>query len=311
MKKSAILFFLFLLAACAPRQAEVSQPVDFRTGSQGLYMGFVPNLPPPRLFAPGPFDVMLRVENRGTSPLGGPLDTIYLSGFDNTIITGISTTGLRIPVLEGRGPFVPQGGIDTVSFNRPTPTLTSLTGRRIDKYVPTILATACYSYETVASAQVCVDPNPYAATSAAKVCTPAPVATGSQGAPIAVTNVLVDASPGKTRFTINIQNVGGGDVFREGAEFLTKCNPYNPGLSFNEIDSVQVADVLISGRSLLNTCRPRDNTGHIRLTNGQAQLFCEFPTPPGQNPYLTPLNIILRYGYRQSISTMVEIRPTP
>ncbi len=306
MKKCVILLFLLLLA-CAPRKAEgPQQPVDFRTGTQGLFMEFVPNLPPPRLLSPGPFDVMLRVENRGTSPLGGPLDTVYLSGFDNTIITGILTTGARIPTLEGRSAYVAQGGIDTVSFKG---NIAPLAGKRIDKYQPTILATACYNYETVASAQVCVDPNPFAPTAVAKVCTAGPVSLGSQGAPIAVTNVLVDASPGKTRFTVNIQNVGGGDVFRNGVEFMTKCNPYNPGLAFDEIDYVQVADVSISDVRIKPSCKPRDGTDHVRLTNGQATLFCEFSTPVGQSPYLAPLNIVLRYGYRQSIVRQVEIRP--
>jgi len=306
MKKSvSAVFLLLVLMACAKTSTTQPQPIDFRTGTQGLRMTFIPNLPPPKLFDREPFNVMIQIENLGTSTLQSP-DAIYLSGFDPTIITGISTYGKPMPALDGRGPFMPQGGIDTVSF---TATIASLSGRRIDKYAPTILATACYHYETVASAQVCIDPNPYAPTSVQRVCTPSAVSLGSQGAPIAITNVEVQPSPGKTRFKINIQNTGGGDVFKAGPQYLQKCNPYNPGLSFNEIDFVQLLDASVSGQSITTSCKPLDNDGHIRLTNGQASLFCETSDLLGNAPYITPLNIVLGYGYRQSISTNIEIRP--
>ncbi len=309
MKKSVIVVFLLvLLVACAGgRKAKEAQPVDFRSGSQGLMLTFVPNLPPPRLFDREPFNAMIQVENRGTSTVGAPYDRVYLSGFDNTIITGINTYGEQIPVMEGRGPFMPQGGIDTVNFRA---TIQSLTGKRIDKYTPTILATACYNYETVASAQVCIDPNPYGPVSVQKVCIPTMVSPGSQGAPIAVSTVGVDASPGKTRFTIRISNVGGGDVFRFGPQYMDSCSPYNPGLGFDEIDFIQVAEVSVADVSIRETCKPVDQMdGHIRLTNGQATLFCEFMGMREQSPYVTPLNVILRYGYRQSIARPIEIRP--
>ncbi len=308
MKKSFIVVFLLvLLVACAGgRKAKEPQPVDFRSGTQGLMLTFVPNLPPPKLFDREPFNAMIQVENRGTSTVGAPYDRIYLSGFDNTIITGINTYGEQIPMMEGRGPFMPQGGIDTVNFRA---TIQSLTGKRIDKYTPTILATACYNYETVASAQVCIDPNPFSATSVQKVCVPGAVATGSQGAPIAVTTVNVDASPGKSRFTVRISNVGGGSVFRYGPQYMDSCSPYNPGLGFDEVDFIQVGEVSVADVSIRESCKPMDNSGHIRLTNGQATLFCEFVGMREQSPYLTPLNIILRYGYRLSIARPIEIRP--
>lgn len=309
MKKSVafVVLVLLVLSACGPRTTEPAQPVDFRSGSQGLALSFLPNMPPPRLFDRDPFNVMIQVENRGTSTIGTVGgDRIYLSGFDQSIITGINNYGESIPELEGRSAYVPQGGFDTVSFKG---TIASLVGKRIDKYTPTILATACYNYETVASAQVCIDPNPYATTSVQKVCTPATVATGSQGAPIAVTAVELTPSPGKTRFAVRISNVGGGDVFRNGNQYLDKCSPFAQGLGFDEVDYVQVVSMTISDESIRESCKPLDDSQHVRLTNGQATLFCELSNVRGQTPYLTPLNIVLKYGYRQSIATQIEIRP--
>src|SRR3989344_6285517 len=306
MRKSVIVLFVVLLSCTQfNRGTEQNQPTTgYRTGSQGLLITFLPNLPPPRVFDRDPFNVVLQVENLGTGRVGNGLDRLYISGFDHNLITGIGTDGIPLPLLEGRTQYINRGGLDTLSYRG---TIRSLTEKRIDKYQPLILATACYHYETIANAQVCVDPDPYAPTSTARVCTPTAVGTGSQGAPVAVTNVQVDAAPGKTRFTINIQNVGGGSVFRTGNQYLAKCSPYNPGLAFDELDFVQLADVMISDTSIKASCKPLDRDSHIRLTNGNGQIFCELSAPQGQTPYLTPLNVVLRYGYRQTIAKPVEI----
>lgn len=307
MKKSVLLLLLVVIVACAPTQNDGAQPADFRYGSEGLYMSFVSNLPPPRLLDSEPFNVMLMVENRGTANVGRSDGDIFLSGFDSKIIA-LSTDRQSLPELEGRGPFIPKGGFNTVQFSG---TIARLSSYRIDKYQPTILATACYKYETVASAQVCIDPNPFSATSVPKVCTPGTVSLGSQGAPIAVTSVEVEPSPTKTRFRINIQNVGGGDVFMP--DNLAKCSPYSsPGLGFNEVDFVRVDEVMIAGTTLKTSCKPIDGMGALRLTGGSASLFCEFDVASmrAQSAYLSPLNVILKYGYRQSIYMPIEIRPT-
>lgn len=309
MKKSVVVLSFILLISCTQfnQGTEQKQPnTNFRTGSQGLLLQFLPNLPPPRVFDRDPFNVVLQVENLGTGKVGNGLDRLYISGFDHNIITGIGTDGIPLPLLEGRSQYITRGGVDALTFRG---TVRSLTEKRIDRYNPIILATTCYNYETVASAQVCVDPDPFAPTSTARVCTPTAVGTGSQGAPVAVSNVLVDPSPGRTRFTINIQNVGGGSVFRNGNQYLAKCSPYNLGLAFDELDFVQVVDVMISGNSIKSSCKPLDRDSHVRLQNGAGQIFCELSAPQGQTPYLTPLNIVLKYGYRQTIAKSVEIYP--
>ncbi len=309
MKKRMYALVLFLiLTACAQQgQTEEPQTQEFRYGTEGILLRFAPNLPPPVLFDTEPFHALLEIENRGTYSVGNPGDRIYLSGFDPTNIQGIDSSGIPIPPLEGRGPFIPEGGFDTLSFRG---RIRSLYDKRIDKYDATLLATACYGYETVASANVCVDPNPFAPTSQQKICTPTSVGTGSQGAPIGVTSVDVTAAPGRTRFAITIQNLGAGDVFRYGGQFLNNCNPYSGGLSFEDLGYIQVADVSISGTSILQTCKPLDTTGHLRLSGGLGTLYCEFTQPVGQSAYTTPLNVVLRYGYRESIIQNIQIRPT-
>ena len=272
MKKYIILLILsVMISSCitGPQQAgkdKTDLTTAYRTGTQGLSLSFAQNLPPTRLFDTEPFSAVIEIENKGAYTVGGPGDKIYLSGFDPSIITGILEWGENIPNIEGKTQFITQSGMDVVSFKG---TISPLSPRNIDKYPVRMLATACYAYKTVATAAVCIDPNPYAVTTRQKICTPGPVSLGGgQGAPIAVYQVEVDPSPDKTRFKIHIQNVGGGDVFRSGSDRLQKCSPFTAGLDFDEIDYVELRDVVVSGVSIKPTCRPLDDN-HIRLSNGR------------------------------------------
>ena len=310
MRTAVLVMLLLVLSGCAggfpgraPTKEQQSFIPEFRIGTQGLVMRFATSLPPPRIFSGEDLPIVLELENKGTTTIGGPGDRIYLTGFDPGIIAGISPAGEQIPLLEGRTQFVNQGGFDTLSFKAQTRFLK-------DRYPVRMLATACYEYETVASANVCIDPNPYSPAIRQKVCSPTNVPLGGgQGAPIAVNLVETDASPGKTRFKVHIQNVGGGEVFRAGGISLNHCAPTGPGLGFDEIDYAELADVIVSERSIRSSCRPLD-AGHVRFTNGQALVYCEYERPSGEAAYMTPLTIVIRYGYRQSLFRNVEILPS-
>ncbi|MBW3004210.1 hypothetical protein KY310_00045 [Candidatus Woesearchaeota archaeon] len=306
MKKVILLLMILaiFLSSCAMQQTNKEQiTTTYRVGTQGIDMRFLPNLPPNRLFDTEPFNAVIEVENRGAYPLGGPGDKIYLSGFDSSILTGILEWGEDIPQIEGRTQFVTQGGIDVVSFKG---SIAPLRPRNIDKYPVRLLATACYEYETIATAPICIDPDPYAPTTRQKICTPTPVSLGGgQGGPMAVSQIEIDPSPGRTRFKIHVQNVGGGEVFRSGADYLQKCSPHTAPLAFDEIDYVELRDVAIGGVSIKPTCKPLDRN-HIRLTNGRGTVFCEMMTR-GQDAYSTPIVVTLDYGYRSSVFKDLEI----
>ncbi len=311
MKKTFLLLIavvLLIISACQPRQGKEQAPQEvYRYGTQGLFMRFVLNLPPARLFDNEDFNAVIEIENRGTFDVGGPGDNVYLSGFDPTIITGISTFGEQIPLLEGRDQFTPVGGFDTVSFKG---IIRDLTFQRIDRYPARMLATACYGYQTTATANMCIDPNPYTPTVRQKVCVPQNVGlSGGQGAPVAVNLVEVDPAPGRARFKITVQNVGAGEVFRHGVPYLQKCSPYTEGLEFDEIDYVELGDIIVSGISIKNTCKPLDR-GHIRLTNGIGIIYCELQNIRGQAAFMSPMTINLRYGYRDIIFSDVQILPS-
>ncbi len=308
MKKVILILMILavLITSCVPSMQKGKEQVvttQYRTGTQGLDLKFLQYLPPNRLFDTEPFSAVVEIENRGAYSVGGPGDKIYLSGFDPSIITGILEWGENIPLIEGRTQFVTQGGVDVVSFKG---NIAPLRPRNIDKYPVKLLATACYEYETIATSPICIDPDPYAPTTRAKICTPAPVSLGGgQGGPVAVTQIEIDPSPGRTRFKIHVQNVGGGEVFRYGSQYLQKCSPHTSPLAFDEIDYVELRDIAIGGVSIKPTCKPLDQN-HIRLTNGKGIVFCEMMTR-GQGAYSTPIVVTLDYGYRTSAFKDLEI----
>jgi len=308
MKRGIILlataFALMLISGCATTTSTRDQGfvAEFRTGTQGLYLTFEQNMPPIKMYDDQPLEVVVRMENRGAYTLGGAGDKLYLSGFDPTILTGISTFGEQIPELEGKTQYN-EGMLDVVSF---TSTIRDLRGKGIDKYPTRLVATACYGYETVASANVCIDPDPFSLSVRQKPCTPVNVGLGSgQGAPISVSNVELEASRGRTRFRITINNVGGGDVFKPGAEYLTKCSPYAAtGLSYNEYDYVRLNDVSVAGQSITSSCKPSSD---IRLISGKATIYCELNNIPSGTAFATPIAVRLNYGYRNWISRDLTI----
>jgi hypothetical protein len=296
---------LLLLAACQGGGKVEPKPQDFRTGSQGVVLQFIPNVPPQRIYdTEQTFNAQLDVFNRGAFEVGGPGDRIYLTGFDPSVISGIPTSGVQLPRIEGKSSFNLEGGRDVVTFQGSIRAITA------DKIPLPLQATTCYEYETQASANVCVDPNPFAPSVRQRVCTPANVGLGSQGAPVAVTNIELEARPGKTIFRVNLANVGGGDAFRHGGQYLQKCSPFDQeGLRFDEVDHIDVLDVKVSDISIMPTCKPLDR-GSVRLTGGAGSFFCELSNIRAGPAYVTPLTITLRYGYRNVISKQVELVKT-
>lgn len=305
--KTAIitLAILIILTSCITSQSQknTQTPEDFRTGNQGLRMTFVTNMPPTRVFDTDELNAVIEIENLGAYSTKGVADRIYLSGFDPSIITGIKTTGELIPALEGKSAYIQSGATDRINF-KGVPAM--LSAKNIDKYPIKLLATACYEYQTSASASICLDPNPYSTTITQKACTPQSVSMGGgQGGPIAVTNVQVEASPGRTRLKIDVANNGGGEAFTPGIDSLQRCAPYSSGLGFEEIDTIRLDSIGLPGYSIINSCKPLDK-GNIRLINNKATIYCDINTQ-GQSTYTTPLTIRLGYGYRSTIFKDIQL----
>lgn len=310
MKGLASLMILCLvLAGCGYTTTERETDETYRTGSQGLELRFLDNNPPYKMYDSDPFSAIVEVTNAGATDItAGSNARVYLSGFDLNILTNIDTQGQVIEDVEGKSQYNPHGEFTHVEFETD---VRDLTDRNIDVYDVTVLATTCYPYETIAQPLVCIDPDPYSRRSVDKVCDGnQAVSVGTQGAPVAVTNVDVESMPEKTKFRITVSNVGGGTVFKEGFSYLQQCSPYGEGLDYDDVDYVTVSGVTISDRDITSTCKPLKDGNQLRLVDGHGDIICQYSELSG--PAIeTPLRIKLNYGYRDSITRNIEIIATP
>jgi len=308
-----IIFLLFFSFGCTPETGETG--VDYRKGTQGIVMNFMTDMPPAKMYDNMPIDLVVEIRNKGAYPQPNPLTgwainvvppnakgvgTLYLSGFDNTIIVGMPKQ-ISLPKVEGKNIYNPEGGYDVVSFRG---NIINFDSRKTDSYNANFLVTSCYNYETLASQTVCIDPEPYSTKQKTKVCT-IPLSyslSGGQGAPVAVTKIEETVLSNKIQFKVYIKNVGDGKVIDKNR--LNIDCPYS--LDYTNIDKVYVSG-RVSGYSL--SCRPNNP---IRLINGAGSVICTIPKPAMiKSAYTTPLQVKLEYGYTSSIQRGVEILNTP
>ncbi len=312
MKKIGLFLMIMsviIIVGCGSTSSSRQPEENYRTGSQGISLSFMQNMPPSKVYDDEALPILLEIHNRGATDVTGGMGRVYLSGFDDSIITDISTIGEPIEGLEGRGFYNPEGDEDILEFEG---NVRDLESRNIDKVQATILATVCYPYQTIANPTVCIDPDPYSLSAEEKVCDFNSVSMSStQGAPVAVTRVDAEAAKGKTKFKIYISNVGGGMVIKDGLGYLDKCNPHHSeNLAFDEINQVALTDVVIGDVSIKGSCKPLNND-FIRLkSGGETYIICTLDGLTG-SAYTTPLRVVLDYGYRSSISRSLEIVQTP
>ncbi|MBI2654628.1 hypothetical protein HYX02_07545 [Candidatus Woesearchaeota archaeon] len=297
---------------------------EIRAGTEGIVMNFLANAPPEKLHvepgADNSFDVVLELKNKGAYPqpdegvsgLAPGFGKVFLSGYDTNILTFDKTdSDLSQKALEGKSSINPNGGQDLLTFKGKI----NAENLNVEKYEPTLLATVCYYYFTIAGPSVCIDPNPYSTVKEKKVCTVQDTTLSDQGASIAVTKIDEEAFATKTQFRITIKNVGGGDALKADAA-LEKCNPHGTQkIEREDIDKVNLMSVKAADKLL--QCGPfaegnvKGTGGLIRLINGEGFVICELSSSEYSNKisaYTTPLVIQLSYGYRSTIERKLQIK---
>jgi len=291
MKAGYVVFVLsmLLLVGCTGGSS-IGDETNWKTGTQGVTVDFVQNSPPDTIYAGEVYTLALEVRNRGAHPLNEDDMTVslFFSGFDDTLLTGINDES--ITVFDKKTVTNPEGGFEIFDLDFGVQIYDDT-----DSLPQDIRVTACYDYETVAGLDVCVDPDPTKDDDDS--CRPAGASgAGGQGAPVAITSVTQEPLKGKTRFTMRIQNVGTGDVFR-GSNCLN--------IDRREKDIIQFHGASIGNTPL--TCSA-DASGEIRLVNGVGTLTCTGEVDVNDPAYLTSLGIRLTYNYKDSVSKRVTIK---
>jgi len=307
-----IMMFLVLFSYGCTDTTETT--IEYRRGTDGVEISFMENMPPSEVYDNSQIELVVEVKNKGAypqpqsatgwailvTPGGTRVGTLYLDGFDNRIIMGMPRQ-IAIPNVNGKSPYNLEGGYEIVTF---LGNVINLDSQTLPEYDAKFMVTSCYSYQTIASETICIDPEPYSTKQKDEVCTipPSYSFSGGQGGPVGVTSIEEKVYGNKIYFTISIQNLGDGRVVDKN-KVNTEC-PYS--LDYTNLNKVYVSGK-VSGYSLV--C---DQNGELNLLNGKGKIMCSVPSPSTANSaYTTPLQVTLDYGYSSSISKNVKIINTP
>jgi hypothetical protein len=331
----SIIFLIFITGCGKNESQDFDGPI---TGEEGLEISFLENFPLTKYVLGSeqqePITIILDVRNKGALGLG--IDEslssnhflnkgkIFIGGFDDSIVNmdrsddsddditiEDKTIDISTLILPSRSSINPQGGFFSVQFDGNV----VAANLQVEQYDPTILATICYPYKTIAGPNVCVDPDPFD-DKQEKVCRLGSHSLTSQGAPIAVKTIDQEASSNKLRFKIVIENVGNGDVIKPDS--MDKCGGTGDNrLKRDDFDLVELTQAKVGTIDLLSgsensKCGPfaKQGTKLIRLFDGEGFVICSVDKAdiPVSTAYTTPLNIELSYGYRSTASKSISIK---
>lgn len=296
-----ILISLIFLTSCK-KGGSSPRIVDYRTGTRGISMKFLPNAPPTRVYEGNNFNIMVDIENLGAYPkesTGGTFEGYLIFSGPTDAAVNVGSREKSIPAdLPGRSYSFPNGGKTTVTFEDPSVEVPG----DAERYTAPILMTACYKYQTLASPTICIDPNPYNTVESVKACTVrenVPL-SGGQGGPVVVSRIEEYAGEDTATFRITFSNAGPGQVIKENS--LQGC--ITSDLRYDDVDRISVT---ISSPSLGKPdCTP--DPREVVLTNGKGFLTCKFDIGHiGGAAYTEQMRIVMDYGYSEYISTKVDI----
>jgi hypothetical protein len=335
MKKIMLIAIIaaMFLAGCSGSASDNKQnSINVRIGFSGLDFGFLPSTPPNIVFEHGVFPVMIQVRNTGAYNIEGEEAIISLgverdytqgitlrSGGQVTPINSQNTQGTSASfMLEGRSRINPLGDEAIISYN--------VQAGKIDpqseKHQSTILATLCYPYQTIVDASVCIDTDVNNLLPSKKVCQRQDIIFGNgQGGPVTVSKIETQMLPTgldlesnqkiRPQFLIYIENKGTGIVIDKNSysDFCTSSQ------TTHEKYNVVFIDAKLSGIGLdckLETGSESFQGGYLKLKDKKDIIRCL--TGQGQDidlskdTFTAPLQIVLDYGYTQSVSKSYEIR---
>jgi len=291
----ALLLSVLFVAGCTLNSTKTSTD-EVYTGTQGIVMSFIAQNPPSEIFEGSPMSVLIDYSNKGASEIKS--GKLYLTGYDSTYLFGSSSKVENLNGLNGKSLLNPVGEEKIAEFvsgsvNKPDD---------IDRFSQKLKLTACYEYETHASAQVCIDPDPFGIREGKKTCTVSAITlSGGQGAPVGVTSIDERIAGNRIQFKIFFKNLGSGEVYNVG-KGTDNCFS---SLDYSDLDQVTVVGARFSRKTL--SCEP----SKVRLVNNEGYVICYGNIETTGDEYLTTLNVDLKYNYRDSIIRSVDILDVP
>lgn len=311
--KITALLILLVISGCIDLNPgkDTTTPSNIYKGTKGLEISFVKNAPPSKVFEKSPFNVIVRVQNKGAYDVGyyggevsaekGKLVITTESGYANVESIEFESdtqNGNNIEFsVPGKSLLNAEGDEIEIRSILNTKELTSLS--RI--HASQVFATVCYPYETRVSTSVCIDPDVLAPGE--KACEVKELAFGSgQGAPVAVTkidtHIIPKAGELDVQFVIEVQNKGGGElVSRDG--YLNACGKETVERKI-KIKDIKLSDVELD-------CGDEIMEKGFTLIDKKGSIKCSAKIEKSNSAYLAPLTFTLEYGYSSTVSKQFSI----
>lgn len=274
-----MLGILLVSAGCASlRQGTTVKETDYHTGTDGLVMNIIKNLPPDNVWRGNEFVIGLELRNKGAYDIKDGI--VRISGFDPRYITPAEDEQV-IESLAGKGHGYPEGDYMVMNFH----------AKNIDipggaaEYPAAFTAKAEYDYRTEASAVVCINPNAFNIVKTKDVCEVKAVSFSSgQGAPVAITQIEESITPLdrdlRVEFIIYIANKGKGKV-------LGNVN----------IDSVKLSE---------KNAECNVNAFELRGSE-ENRVYCSVIVEKGIGARNVPLSAKLSYRYESELDKKIKI----
>ncbi len=304
MKNIILLITLgLLITGCQfmpTKQGQIAVP-DIHSGEKGITLAFLDNAPPSDIYEGGPFDIILKVQNAGASDVRGGM---LIIGVEEQNIELISPNSERFD-LAGKSVYSPEGTYDLIQFRA---IAKKLGASATKSYTTTITVDACYTYQTAATATVCIDTDIFGLVKNKPCSVTTQKYSSGQGAPISVITVVpkiipnIDPEMVTPEFTISISNPGQGDAVAS-EKIYAACKGQQIGAE--NWNAIKISATL-SDQPL--QCIPET----ITLMPGENKAVCTLPSGISKTmgTYSAPLSVVLDYGYMtKKIKTMNILKP--
>ncbi|MBN2567136.1 hypothetical protein JXB02_03585 [Candidatus Woesearchaeota archaeon] len=286
----------------------------FVGGSDGLAMDFLTDSPPGEVFDQNtyPFDITIRVENKGEDDVGAGEYKLGIEGFspDDFGQTQAVMMGWPTTVLEGArkdaGGNLIDGTIEYFSFPYGGG-MFSYQGQVVKSEIFTVRAKMCYTYETTATALLCYREDTLGINDEGVCEVDGTKSVDSSGSPIHVTRLDETKQGSDTiRFTFDVAHRGTGKIYGPAADQNDLCthDVQNEDRVLVTVDTGMATAPVCSGLG-------NSNTGEVTLqSGGKRTITCSQEVGAVTGSYEKVVTITLKYDYEQSKDTSLIVKPS-
>ncbi|MBI2106091.1 hypothetical protein HYT56_04615 [Candidatus Woesearchaeota archaeon] len=303
-KRYVILFIivsLFLIVGQSCERKDEKTGV-FLGGKDGLSVGFVDDAPPiSGIFQNEAFPIDVELINKGETEIGEGAAVIYLTGA--LFSSGAVQTEKQQESNDAFISFLEESEQARVEDSLVVPLgKATYKGTILGDSVPLdVRAAVCYPYETrVQVDDFCIPSTSRQATGQndCEIVSTTNIIkeNDNSGAPVHVTSLREQEGPDFVRVTLDINNVGTGDVINPGT-----CKR---DLQREDLDKVKVK---MPGNFACTFRDGESNEGIVELRSGHAVLRCKRNVNNPGSAFKETIGITLSYNYQREVSKTVTV----